>query len=467
MGPQSGADSAEKENSSVAALPEKSATVTCSICGCESPLTEYFQKLPKGMLCPRCYGQEWRSNRLNVYVSAISAGVLVIFVTGKLVGDFPVIPFLNLLLAFVWLWPIVCAHEVIHGVAAWLAGGRVFELALGSGKLLHSFRVRGTRFAWRQQQGTYLGFCAAAFPQRQYLRMRWLLYIMAPLTAQILLVLWLLPRFDWEHFGSGLAVVETLVLLNVVVVALNLWPRRYAGMRATDGYWIRELLRGTQPIDELHAAYFVLASQYAFEDEDFPAMQAAAEAGLALYPENSSLKNNLAASYLAQDRYVEGLALFEQFLADETVQGPFATRALYLCNRAFALFSLALEADGISEEQMAVAHASAAAAFSLLPWIDEVELVRAISVYFQGRYEIAVEYLDLALHPKQKASLRASGLAFMALAQYRLRQTDAARASLAEAWQVYPKGDRALVRISEIVGEGGGVSFAGRSSRAG
>lgn len=454
MEQQSGADSADRETGSVDAPPEKPATVICSTCGCESPLTEYFQKLPKGMLCPRCYGQEWRGNRLNVYVSVIGAGVLAVFVTGQLVGDFPVIPFLNLLLAVAWLWPIVCAHEVLHGVAAWLAGGRVFELALGSGRLLRSTRVRGTRIAWRQQQGTYLGFCAAAFPQRKYLRMRWLLYIMAPLTAQILLVLWLLPRFDWDHFGSGLAVVETLVLLNVVVVALNLWPRRFVGMRATDGYWIRELLRGSQSIDDLHAAYFALASQYAFEDEDFPAMEAAADAGLALCPENPSLKNNLAASYLVQDRFVEALTLFEQFLADESVQGSSATRALYSCNRASALFSLALEADGISQEQMESAHASAATAFSLLPWIDEVELVRAISVYFQGRYEIAVEYLERAVHPKQTASVRAGGLAYTALAQYRLRQTSAARASLAEAWQVYPKGDRTLVRIGEIIGEG-------------
>ena len=128
---------------------------------------------------------------------------------------------------------------------------------------------------------------------------------------------------------------------------------------------------------------------------------------------------------------------------------------MLLCNRAYALFYLALEPEGISQEQMAVAHASAADAYFLLPWIDAVELVRAISVFFQGRHEVAVDSLDLALHPKQKASLRAGVLAFMALAQYRLRQTDAARASLAEAWQLYPQGDRALVRISAIIGGGG------------
>ena len=388
-------------------------------------------------------------------MSLLGVGGLAAMVAGKLLGYSLLIPPLNLLLAFALLWPIVCAHEAIHGLTARLAGGRVYELALGGGKLLHSFRLRGTRFAWRQRQGTYMGFCVAAFSQRQHLRLRWLLYVMAPLTVQVLLILWLLPSFDWRRLGSELAVVETLVLLNIGVVALNLWPRKYASMRATDGYWIWELLRGTQWLDELHASFYVFAGHYAFEYEDFPAMRAAAEAGLALYPKNPSLKNNLAASYLAQDLYADGLALFEQFLAEKTVPDPSATRALFLCNRAFALFSLALEPEGISQEQMAAAHASAAAAFFLLPWMDEVELVRAISVYFQGRYELAVEYLDLALHPKQKASLRAGGLAFMALAQHRLRQTDAARASLAEAWQIYPKGSRAIVRISEIAGVGG------------
>ena len=303
METQPGASSADIGSSGVPSPPAKVATVTCSICGCESPLTEYFRKIRKGMLCPRCLLQEWSRNELNIYISLFALGALAAMVAGKLFGYPQWVLLLNLLLFFALLWPIVCVHEAIHGLTAWLSGGQVHEIALGGGKFLRSFRCRGTRFAWRQRDGMYMGFCAAAFSQRQHLRMRWLLYVMAPLTAQVLLIVWLLPSFEWQHFGTELAVVETLVVLNAGVVALNLWPRNYSGMRATDGFWIWQLLRGTKKLDELHASYYVLASHYAYEYEDFPAMQAAAEVGFALYPGNLSLKNNLAAAYLAQDRY--------------------------------------------------------------------------------------------------------------------------------------------------------------------
>ncbi len=78
-------------------------------------------------------------------------------------------PFLNMVLFVVLIWFMICIHEAIHGLTARTLGGRVFEMALGAGRIRYRVSWRGTRFSLRQ--GLFLGLCISAFPRRSHIRL--------------------------------------------------------------------------------------------------------------------------------------------------------------------------------------------------------------------------------------------------------------------------------------------------------
>ncbi|MBK8046050.1 MAG: tetratricopeptide repeat protein [Anaerolineales bacterium] len=427
-------------------------TATCSKCGCESPLVEYFSNTFSGKVCPGCMPTASNHTMLYVIFFVLAMALLLLLGPAAVADLRPWRLLVNLALYVVLTWLTMAAHEAIHATAAWLLGGRVFEVSLGAGRRLTGLRWHGTRFSVRR--GIFLGYCAAAFRQRSWIRTRWFVFIAAPLTAQIVLVLLLLPAFNLRAYLTQVAVLESVVVVNILLIATNLFPRRLNALVATDGQLLLDLVTGRKTAEELHITYFLAACAYASEDDDAAAMAAACESGLALYPAHRRLKTNLATAYVFQDRDAEALVLFDELLADET-PAPSAVRGICQCNRAVALFHLALEPGGISDEQLAEAHAAAGEAFWLLPWLSPVRIEHAVSAHYDGRHDEALALLEKELTVQDTDARRANVLALIALVEHALGQGEAAQATIGEARRIYPKGSHTIERIDEIVGLAG------------
>lgn len=438
-----------REAESQAALGlDESKLVTCSECGCRSPLAEQFRKSMRKRYCPTCFIRK-SGNPLKALFWAAGWGVLVSIWASGMAGRFLWAPAANITLLIPMLWLTICLHEAIHTLTAWLLGGRVYELTLGVGRILYSVRWRGVRFSLRESM--LFGMSIATFPNRRYLRLRWLIYIAAPILCHALIVIWLYPYMDGRRVLFEIAPLEALVWVNAIGVVFNLFPMQFNAMFATDGYHLWKLLRGQRSADELHAMDFAIQAFYAYEYEDFPVMLATAEQGLSLYPNNETLRNLHAAALLSLDHYGEALSCFEQALAEPSLTTPSANRAMFLSNRALAVYHLALQPDAIDPVQMASAHASAAEAFFLMPWMSAVRLVRGLSCYFQGYPQVAYDLFEELFDLQEKDSGRASVLAFMALAFHTQGETATARELLADAREFHTKENKILDQIHALI----------------
>jgi tetratricopeptide (TPR) repeat protein len=418
--------------------PEDVAVVDCYECGCESPLKEYFQRVwSKGYMCQRCALQNTTRTALSTYALFLALGFLISIVVSHNTGGFHGYALINTGIFILSLLLIIPFHEAIHTLAAWQLQGRIFEVAMGAGPILKSRMWRGIRFSLRRHP--FFGFCLAAFPQRQGLRWRWLIYIIAPLLVQSLLVLWLLPEANPVHFLTRIAILESFLFANLFLIAVNLFPWKPMPLIGTDGYWLFQLLTGSKALAELHTLYFLAESVYAMEYEDYQRMSDASMAGLALYPENDMLRNLQAVAYLAQERNHEALVLFEKFLETTPESPPSLARAMFLCNRAACIYAMVLDSVEIDADQMGSAHRSAAEAFWLLPWLSAVEIVRGLSFLYQGDPESALLTLQQSMNHQEKQKDKAETLGYIALAQHRLGQKGKAIGTLALAQSLAPQ----------------------------
>jgi tetratricopeptide (TPR) repeat protein len=418
--------------------PEDVAVLDCYECGCESPLKEYFQRVwSKGYMCQRCALQNTTRNAIVTYGLFLFLGLAISVVVSDNTGGFHGYALINTGIFILFLLLIIPFHEAIHTLAAWQLQGRIFEVAMGVGPILKSRMWRGIRFSLRRHP--FFGFCLAAFPQRQGLRRRWLIYIIAPLLVQSLFALWLIPEANPAQFLTKIALLESFLFANLFLIAINLFPWKPMPLLGTDGYWLIQLLIGGKALAELHTVYFLAEGVYAMEYEDYQRMSDASMAGLALYPENDMLRNLQAVAYLGQERNQEALALFEKFLESTPESPPSLARAMFLCNRAACIYAMALDSVESDAGQMGSAHRSAAEAFWLLPWVNAVEFVRGISFLYQGDPESAILALQQSMDHQEKQRHKAETLGYIALAQHRLGQRSKAIGTLAQAQSLAPQ----------------------------
>ncbi len=433
------------------ALPQAAPpTVTCGQCGCTSPLTQFFRKEGTQHYCPRCMSERASRNVLMQIFFVLLIGLFLSLLRSRGTGGFQFSGLIEVSLFIVLVLVTMILHEIIHGLTAWLLGGRVFELALGVGEIRRSMWWRGVRFSLRRH--IFIGIAICAFPERAALRLRWLIYVLAPLAVQSAFVVFLLFRPNLWTDVASLNLRLILIICNGFLIAVNLFPWKFNAILTTDGYRLWAIFTGRNSAAELHERYFLTVGQYAIEQEDYLALAAAAEAGLALYPESGELKNLQAAAFDFQEQFDKGLSLFDQFLAENPDPAPTVVRALWLCNRAGATYYQHLLAGDITPDRLEVAHASAAEAYSLLPWITPVEEVVAFSALVQGRTQEALDGFQALLPRQEKDRSRAGSWLLIAVAHHHLGQGDAARSALAKARVLETKESRIRAYVEGLVG---------------
>jgi hypothetical protein len=171
---------------------------------------------------------------------------------------------LNLLLFYLIEYIVLLIHEFGHVTAAKFVGFRVLSVRIGYGRRLSKFTILGIPTIVNAIP--LIGLTYAIPTERAWLKLKsWLFIAGGPAVHVIFLTIAFILSPESFYLGyvlpkitSSIAPVETFVLVNVVVLLLNIIPRRIGnpiGKLYTDGYQliVVPFLRSKQIDDLLRA----------------------------------------------------------------------------------------------------------------------------------------------------------------------------------------------------------------------
>jgi tetratricopeptide (TPR) repeat protein len=411
----------------------------CSACGSISTLGRFFKSTLRGKVCPRCQprAEMWRS-----LLSWGCLGVSALFVAAlsSFVNPWSFYLLVNLPLLFLFTYTLIVPHELCHALAAWLTGGKVFEIRIGFGPAIREIRIGSVVVSWgRYPVG---GATVAAFPTRNRLALRWSLLVIAGLLLNGALLLLLLPFLSPSRATTGIAPLEAFAGANALVLASNLLPFKTSlngTEHMTDGRLLLRLFLGKQTVDDAYFAWYVYEAVYALRSKAYAKALAASEAGLAEYPGNTMLKNVQAIALLEMGHPAEALALFHELLAnvqaDPYAEEPglrenshYLMRAILLNNVAYTSMLVAT-----TPAELQATFEQARAAYRLAPWIAHIQGTWGSLLVEIGRLDTGLAHLLAAAKQHDEARGKAANLAHAAIAYHRQGNRDKATATFQKA----------------------------------
>jgi tetratricopeptide (TPR) repeat protein len=342
-----------------------------------------------------------------------------------------------LLIAFAFLMMI--PHELAHAGVAWLLKGQVFEIRLGLGPVVWRRSVGGVHVSVAQYP--IAGYTALAYGTRSWVRVRHFLAVAAGPLVSALLLLLLLPGYRAFHLDTTYAFREMLIIVNALILFVNLFPRRVnlAGVLSfNDGGYLWQIITRQQTADFFHLAYYLLKGVYDLEENGYARAVHVSQAGLALYPESTLLKNVQAVALLEMGQHAEALEVFKNLLTSFQKEEPHDTgitddnrefmRAILLNNIAYALVLSEPDPEGLQQ-----AHNYARQAFRMLPWLAPVQGTWGTVLVHMGRAQEGIKHLLEACARNEMKKYQASNLAHAALGYQQLGDAEKASETLRQA----------------------------------
>jgi tetratricopeptide (TPR) repeat protein len=412
--------------------------IKCSQCGNISTLGRFYQSSRKRRFCPRCYLAS-QSKRTLLGFGLVALAFLALDV---LVGQSAEITYYHLvnvaqIVSFAYLMMI--PHELAHASMARLLNGQVFEIRVGLGPVAWQRSLGGVHISVARYP--IAGYTALAYGTRRWVRVRYFLAVAAGPLFSALLLLLLVPGYRASHLDSTYAVRESLIIVNALILCVNLFPRRVnlAGVPSfNDGGHLWQIMTGQQTADLIHLAFFLLKGAYALEENDYTRAVQVSQAGLALYPDSTLLKNVQAVALLEMGQHAEALALFQELLVSfqrEETQDTGITddnrefmRAILLNNIAHTMVLAGPKPEGVQQ-----AHDYARQAFQMLPWLAPVQGTWGSVLVQMGRAQEGIEHLLEACAHNERKKHKASNLAHAALGYQQLGDVEKAAAMLNNA----------------------------------
>ena len=305
----------------------------CARCKLESTLERHFKTghwgfARKGRICPLCrYEIQPQTFELGAtLVLLLYLGVLAWLVSLEIdrghrvsfpdgVGIF----IKGWVLLFVLPLALAIVHELVHAVAAWLVGARVYEIRLGWGAEKRSFRLgrlRITHADWLSGGG----FCivGAAPGGRRWAR---LAIGGAPLALHFAAAVALGPSMV-RHFGTGgHMALHVFYAYNLWVIAINAIPRDYKmGGRAVpnDAKSLIAILRRSPEAEEWEKAEGFLPAYYASVDGDYETYSRLAIEYATKHPDDEDARAIIGSAYWATDRFEEAIEFVPELAAKMT-----------------------------------------------------------------------------------------------------------------------------------------------------
>jgi tetratricopeptide (TPR) repeat protein len=405
----------------------------CKSCGVESRLSSAFRKAAGfwsvKRLCLRC----WEKNRtsthrlhLAIYILLGVSGLILLMLPDALVE-------MRVIAVFCLIPPFLIAsllpHELGHALAAKLLGLRIFSISFGLyGRTLWKRRLFGCVIEVKSLP--VIGLTEVGYTSRHWVRLRDFLMVLAGPMANAALVAPIYLIFGKPSVSTGTLLLHAFVWANLLMVFLNLWPRRTSEFPSDGLQLLLTPFLSRTEIQHRCALYFWREGLSCFERHDFSDARAWAERGLRDHPGDALLLDGLAIVAIRQQRFAEAHKIFEELLARSDLDA--AIRAFLLSHAAWSNLlsgeaSLLDEADRFSRE-----------AAEWLPWLPDVKGARGAVLVEQNRVDEGIPLLREALKEHADAKDKAFDACYLAIGYAKISSAHEARARLEEAQKFDP-----------------------------
>lgn len=173
--------------------------------------------------------RSWLPNWLPTFVCGLAGAVwLVAFRLHRLDDDLAL--FLATAQVVIWIYAATIPHEIAHALMARVLCVTVIEIRFGSGPRLGSIRLFGIP-CHVHLFVTGQNYMRDEFRNRHWFRLRSWLIVAAGPVMNLLLAVAGIAIGGWSNFDffpeEGYAIVQALVVGNLVAVLLALWPWTY------------------------------------------------------------------------------------------------------------------------------------------------------------------------------------------------------------------------------------------------
>ncbi|HZQ46842.1 MAG TPA: site-2 protease family protein [Verrucomicrobiae bacterium] len=357
--------------------------------------------------------------------SALVAVGFLFFPSTKGVGYL----FLNLLLLDLSLLLTVLPHEFGHALAGKLVGFRVFAVIAGSGRIFYKRRLLGFDM---ELKFVPFGVVTILTPKSdRNFKLNYAFCIFAGPLVNLLVVLIMflaMPRPIWSHgdfgqfhgnpflifLGQKLMPLQMILAANIWVLASNLWPRHInssiAGRIPNDGLSLLKIaFMKPERINRLLTMTYVYEASEAFQEKRYKEARKWCEEGLAKYPENQLLVNQLGITFLQQELFQEARRLFYkqvQLNMSDPVQNALALNNLAYTDIMLGNKELLSEADACSRQ-----------AVEKLPWMAAIKGTRGNVLIELGQIEQGIVLLRESMRDGESASSKAENACHIASAE--------------------------------------------------
>lgn len=282
------------------------ASVQCDRCGITSEIARAFSKERKSFrnstrtLCPNCKNKHAASlQKWLLFWNLLPGPIGLVFLGFNSTEGLGWV-FLNLFWFEVCLILSILPHEWGHAFAARQVGWRVFKIYIG---FFGQTFLKKTIFGFETEFRTIpLGGLVLAAPRTlEHYQTKKLIFILAGPLANLFLTgaAFIFVRYQspWNlhMLGEHLCFLQIFIYANLIILAMNLWPRTIktsSGNRPTDGRALLLNFRLNKKLQaESHAAWFVMEGEVCRGKSLFDEAHSWFEKGLILYPDNINLLN--------------------------------------------------------------------------------------------------------------------------------------------------------------------------------
>lgn len=423
----------------------------CDVCGTESELEGVFFTTARALAgksktyCPACWEDRWRQEGHSSFRRLFYAAGLGLLAALFLPSIFAGWMLLNFVLFEASVLLATLPHELGHAVAARALGARVFRIVIGFGRLLWIGKFLG--FEVELRSIPIGGSTQTGFRDARFFRLRNALVIASgPLVnaGAIAAVLAFVPsEVIWSPSPfRDLTPWAAFVVANALILLVNLTPirrRTTAGDLETDGWsLLASPFLDQAAIDAALAVRFVREGLEARRHARHEDALRWYEEGLARFPGHVELRLGRVGALIDLTRYEE--AREELVSLVETGAIDLQTKTIISNNLAWADVmsrrqDLLEEADKHSED-----------AFKQAGWFPEVQSTRGAVLIEKGRLDEGIELLEKALPQTEEVQDRAAIAGYLALAEKRRGNTDAAQRYAKTAIALH-RGHRSTERL--------------------
>lgn len=412
-------------------IPEE--VVQCKKCKLTSILPELFYR----QTCPRCLSKNTLRNSKLLY-----SAILLIFLGDLLINGFT----LNFSERLSHMWAalfvlsifFVFCHELCHALAAKLLGGTVFSIEVGIGSELFHRWFNNVLFRIRVLPVS--GFCYAGFRSLHYIRIKYAIFTTAGLMFHLITVVTLLIIRRQSIIFSTLIydLINLTIWLNAMIFVVNFIPRKYVtsvGRINNDGKTLLELLQGKLTPNKIVQGFYVNSARFAFQRNDFEALEKTATVAVDMLPDNAFTKNLSLYLLLHHRRIDEARLGWEQIIDNEL--DTIEERAIHSIMYNNLAWCELLGSRDSGDIELAYEHAEIA--YSMTPWISEMAGTFGAANAVAGNYDQGIQLAEEALSelrrlkPPQWEKYQAIHLATIALAHFKQNNFEQVKEFLAKA----------------------------------